>query len=122
MTSLIPYIPRQDMEDGRMLIIAGRSWLDLTSEDIERGARAVVRDCTYRAEIARCALRYAEEIGDGHLLTLLRQARDRLNAKRCVCGKITINIPENISFDDDEESAARLVEQIKAYMQEPIDD
>jgi hypothetical protein len=87
MTSLIPRIPEQDIEDGRLLIQAGRSWLTLTEEDIERGARAVARDCTYRNEIARCALRYAEEIRNPDLLYALRDARDRLNSKPCPCGR-----------------------------------
>jgi hypothetical protein len=113
MTSLIPRIPEQDIEDGRLLIQAGRSWLTLTEEDIERGARAVVRDCTYRNEIARCALRYAEEIRNPDLLYALRDARDRLNSKPCPCGQVTITI--NINDVSPGEAAALVMKKLNQW-------
>lgn len=57
-----PPIPDEDMEFGRTLIVNGRNWLHLTNEDVDRGARAVVRDRQYRADVARHAIRYAYNI------------------------------------------------------------
>ena len=80
-------ITEDQMEHGRLLIIAGRNWLTLTDEDVDRGARAVVRDCCYRAEIGRCAIRYAEDIRNPNLKTALREAWDALNTTPCACGR-----------------------------------
>jgi hypothetical protein len=43
-------------EAARLLIRMGRSWLRLSAEDVERGARAVALDPHYGAEIASSAL------------------------------------------------------------------
>jgi hypothetical protein len=51
------------MDAARFLVRHGRSWLDLTDEDVERGARAIDTDPTYRNEIARDALAHAAEVG-----------------------------------------------------------
>lgn len=83
MTDISP----EDMERGSLLIVAGRNWLTLTESDIERGARAVVRDCCYRDEIGRSAIRYAEEIANPYLKAELRQAWDALNKVACPCGR-----------------------------------
>lgn len=68
-----------DMDRGRLLIRNGRSWLKLTEADIERGAKAVVSDPHYRAEIARSAVRHAAEIGDLDLGAAVTEAWARLD-------------------------------------------
>lgn len=78
-------IPFEAMEQGRLLIRNGRAWLKLTDEDVERGARAIVRDCTYRAEVARSAVRRAIDIEDPVLEAACREAWDRLDETPCVC-------------------------------------
>jgi uncharacterized protein YecT (DUF1311 family) len=65
-------------EYGRLLIRNGRAWLTLTDSDVERGMNAVVRDPMYRDEIALCALKHAEEIGDSVLRAALCEAWDWL--------------------------------------------
>jgi hypothetical protein len=44
-----------DMEAARDLVRRGRGWLDLTPQDIERGARAVLSSPMYRAELEAAA-------------------------------------------------------------------
>lgn len=70
-----------DMEHGRRLIRNGRAWLPLTDDDIERGAVAVIRDPYYRAEIGRCAVIHAHEIGDNVLAAAICESWDRLNER-----------------------------------------
>jgi hypothetical protein len=50
----------QRMDAARLLIVLGRSWLPLTSQDIERGAYAIESDPHYRSEIVRCARMWVE--------------------------------------------------------------
>lgn len=83
-------IPFEVMESARLLMRNGRAWLSLTTADIERGAIAIVRDPHYRDEIALCAHRHAEEVGDPVLLAMVREAWDRLDtrdggSRRCSC-------------------------------------
>ena len=77
----------EDMEAGRLLIRNGRAWLNLSDEDVDRGARAVVRDCVYREEIGRSAVRRAYDIEDPALEAACREAWDRLDETPCVCAR-----------------------------------
>ena len=94
----------EDMECGRLLIRNGRAWLKLTDEDVERGAWAVVRDCTYRAEIARSAIRRAHDIEDPVLVAALTEAWERLNETPCVCTRTNgSNAPHASASGSDEQ-------------------
>lgn len=74
-------VTRFHMEYARLLVRNGRSWLPLTEADIERGARAIVSDPHYRAEIARSAWRRADDIGDEVLKAAVCEAWDRLDER-----------------------------------------
>jgi hypothetical protein len=49
------------LDGARLVVRNGRHWLDLTADDIQRGAVAIIRDPVYRDELVREALRHAEE-------------------------------------------------------------
>lgn len=66
-------------EAGRLVIRWGRAWLNLTGEDIERGALAVRRDPQYRDEVVASALRFADTRPD--LRRRIVEARDLLDAQ-----------------------------------------
>lgn len=69
------------MEQARLLVRHGRWWLTLTDADIERGARAIVLDPHYRAEMARDAHRRADNLGDPVLVAAVDEAWDRLDER-----------------------------------------
>lgn len=62
-------------EAARLLIRTGRNWVELTGEDVERGARAVRFDSYYREEVFETALRYADYSTDPDLRKRLIAAR-----------------------------------------------
>lgn len=70
------------MEFGRHIVrraaLAGRWHHPLSDTDMERGARAVVRDPGYRAEIGHVALVWASDHGDAVDTAIVLEALDRL--------------------------------------------
>ena len=72
-------IPFEMMEAARLLVRHGRYWLDLTDDDIERGARAVARSSEYRAELARTAIVHANDRGDAVDAAICAESWDLLD-------------------------------------------
>lgn len=77
-SAIVP-IPFHMMEAARRLVRHGRYWLDLTDEDIERGARAVALSPAYRAELARTAIVHANDRGDAVDAAICAEAWDELD-------------------------------------------
>lgn len=66
------------LDGARLIVRNGRAWIELTEEDVERGARAVVSDPTYRDELTRCALRHVDEEDDIDLAARILRAHTAL--------------------------------------------
>lgn len=77
--SAIIHIPFEQMEQARLLVRHGRYWLDLTDEDVERGARAVALSPAYRAELARTGIVHANDRGDAVDAAICAESWDLLD-------------------------------------------
>ena len=72
-------IPFALMEAARLLVRHGRYWLDLTDDDIERGARAVALSPAYRAELARTGIVHANDQRDAVDAAICAESWDLLD-------------------------------------------
>ena len=72
-------IPFEMMEAARLLVRHGRYWLDLTDDDIERGARAVALSPAYRAELARTGIVHANDQRDAVDAAICAESWDLLD-------------------------------------------